>query len=253
MEKHKRIDLDKPDTKVLVKTQRVIIDEKKPTVPRAGKSTPAEATVRKKARTGVDHFADIAAREEETTQKALELKKKKFKGETEKALAKVRAQAEIQMNKDRLRMEYAQKKLEFEFKLQLQAAQRPQMGGQGLSRSAASAANIYYPAAPSQAQTSFHEYSPFSGHHQDSAASRFYFQASDYNSYTSQAQAASNSSWQPNMASSSAGTQRSLLSLASQSASPYSGWEQTPTDDTSKSESLSFTEQLNKNDSDMYQ
>jgi hypothetical protein len=134
----------------------LLLIKKKPTAPHAGKSTPAEPTVRKKARTGIEHFADITAREEEITQKALELKKTKFKGETEKAVAKVRAQAKIQINKDRLRMEYAQNKLELEYKLQLQAAQRSQMGGHGRS-----SANVY-----PMAQTSFHrdQSSPFFGH-----------------------------------------------------------------------------------------
>ena len=139
--------VNEQDNKSLIK--KLLVDEKKPTVPHAGKSAPAEPFVRKKARTGIEHFADIAAREEETTQKALELKQTKFKGETEKAVTKVRAQAEIQMNKDRLRMEYAQKKLELEFKfrLQAQAAQQPssQFGGHGRP-----AANIY-----PTAQTSF--------------------------------------------------------------------------------------------------
>lgn len=255
--KRKRIvdpdELDVKDNKLFAK--RVVVDEKKPTAPRAGKSAPAEPTVRKKARTGIDRFAEIAAREEETTQKALELKKTKFQGETEKALARVRAQAEIQMNKDKLRMEFAQKKLELEykFKLQLQAAQRSQMGGQGHS-----SANIYPTAA---AQTAFQQpdFSPFSAH-QD-ASSGFSF--SDYNSYSSQA--SSGSRWQPNVASSSSNQGSSLssssfpLQVASQQStgsgtgSPYSGWELTPTDDTSKSEGLTFTEQLNsKDDDDLY-
>ena len=137
--KRKKIDLelDVVDKKPFAKrvSSQVFVDEKKPTTPRAGKSIPAEPTVRKKARTGIDRFADIAACEEETTQKALELKKTKFQGETEKAVARVRVQAEIQMNKDKLQMEYAQKKLEYKFKLQLQAMQRPQtMGGKVILR-----------------------------------------------------------------------------------------------------------------------
>ena len=186
-------------------------------------------TAQKKARTGIDRFADIAAREEETTQKALELKKTKFKGETEKALARVRAQAEIQMNKDRLRMEYAQKKLEFDFKLQLQAvqaAQRPQMRGQSY---------------PTLQTFPGHQFSPFSGHQN---SSEFSFQGNDYNSYSSQTPSqASGSRWESNIASSSSSTQ-----------APYSGWEPSPgpTDDTSKSESLSFTKQLNSNNSDLF-
>lgn len=137
-------------------------------------------------------------------------------------------------------MEYAQKKLEleFKFKLQAQAAQQPssQFGGHGRP-----AANIY-----PTAQTSFHH------HDNNQNSSGFSFQSSNYNSnsYSSQDQ------WQPNVVSSS--TQRSSVSsasfpLASQSSvgTPYSGWESTLTDDTSKStKGLSFTEQLNSNDDD---
>ena len=111
--KHQDADVD---GKKLAK--RVVVDEKKPTAPRAEKSTPAEPSS-KKAKTGIERFADIAAREEETTQKALEVKRTKVQGETDRVVAKVKAQAEIQMNKDKLRAEYVQKKLEFEFKLQM--------------------------------------------------------------------------------------------------------------------------------------
>jgi hypothetical protein len=251
-------ELDVDDNKsLLAKRVASAVDEKKPTAPRAGKSAPAEPTLRKKARTGIERFADVAAREEETTQKALELKRTKFRGETEKAVARVRAQAEIQMNKDKLRMEYAQKKLEYKFKLQLQAAQetqRPQMRGQ-----------CYYP----QTSYSFQqpqpdpEFSSFSGRHQDHDISQAGFSFSDYNSYSSQASA--DSRWQPNMASSSTRSQGSLSSVTGsfkfplqvesprQSASPYSGWEQTPGPmDDKKSESLSFTEQLNDDSEDLY-
>ena len=119
--KHQDADVDGKKS-----AKRVVVDEKKPTAPRAGKSTPAEPSS-KKAKTGIERFADIAAREEETTQKALEVKRTKVQGKTDRAVAKVKAQAEIQMNKDKLRAEYAQKKLEFEFKLQM--AQQQQFSG----------------------------------------------------------------------------------------------------------------------------
>jgi len=210
--------------------KKVVVDNKKPTAPCAGKSTPAEAPTRKKAKTGIDRFADIAAREEETTQKVLELKKTKFQGETEKAVARVRAQAEIQMNKDRLHAEYAQKKLEFDFKLWLQTVQQQQMGGHSHSSSTS-----IYPTS----QQSFSTFSPSS--HQDTSG----FSFDNYNSYSSQA----SSGWQPNMASSS--TRGSSLSSssfpgASQPTSAFSGWEPTLTEDPPNSESLSLTEQLNE-------
>jgi hypothetical protein len=157
------------------------------------------------------------------------------------------------MNKDRLRMEYAQKKLEYGFKLQLraQAVQQPQIGGQ--PGQVHSAPNIY------PTQKSFQQFSPFSGYQDsDAQASGFSFSTGN-NSYSSQGSSLSSSRWQPNMASSS--TQVSSVSsasfpLASQSTSPYSGWEPTPrwspADDTPKSESLTFTEQLNSNDDDIY-
>lgn len=131
---------------------------------------------------------------------------------------------------------FSQKKLELElkykYKLQLQAAsaQQPQMTrSQGHTHSAA---NIY-PTAP---QTSFQQpdFSPFSGH-QDTSG----FSYSDYYSYSSQA--SSSSRWQPNVASSS--NQGSLLSSPS---FPLAS------DDTSKSEGLTFTEQLNSNDDNIY-
>jgi hypothetical protein len=111
--KHEDIDMDGKKS-----AKRVVINEKKPTAPCAGKLTPAEPSSRK-AKMGIEHFADITTREEETTQKALEVKRTKVQGETDRAVAKMKAQAEIQMNKDKLRAEYTQKKLEFEFKLQI--------------------------------------------------------------------------------------------------------------------------------------
>lgn len=96
-------------------------DSKKSRGPRAGKSVVAQTAVstKKGKTTGIDRFADIAAREEETTQKALELKKTKFESNRDKAVAKVKAKADIQMNKDKLRAELAQKKLELEYKFKL--------------------------------------------------------------------------------------------------------------------------------------
>jgi hypothetical protein len=167
-------------------------------------------------------------------------------------------------------MEYAQKKLEYKFKLQLQTAQVAQAA---LPQPHSMANRDVYP-AQTPAQTSYtfqqpqpeaqQEFSPFSGQ----------FSFSNYNSYSSQASSDSLARWQPNMASSSTPSQGSLSSatqaasgsfpLESQSASPYSGWEQTPagphagpspTDDNlnlKKSESLSFTEQLNNDSEDLY-
>ncbi|KAF8958631.1 hypothetical protein BDZ97DRAFT_1761996 [Flammula alnicola] len=99
-------------------------DDKKVTAPRPGKSAPA--TTQKKAKSGIDRFSEIAAKEEETTQKVIELKKTKAKGYADKEIAKVKSKAEVKMNQDRLKaelaakaMELEAKKVELEFRLKL--------------------------------------------------------------------------------------------------------------------------------------
>jgi hypothetical protein len=92
---------------------------------RAGKSTPAAVTTTasqrasKKAKTGIEKINAITAKEEETTQKVLELKKLKVKGENDKVLAKIKAKADLKMQQMKLRAELAQKKMDNEFRLQM--------------------------------------------------------------------------------------------------------------------------------------
>jgi hypothetical protein len=90
---------------------------------RAGKSTPAATTASQRAsknpKTGIEKINAIAVKEEETTQKVLDLKKLKVKGENDKVLAKIKAKAEVRMQQMKLRAELAQKKLDNEFRLQM--------------------------------------------------------------------------------------------------------------------------------------
>ena len=50
------------------------VDEKKPMAPRPGKSTPA-LTQKKTSKSAINKFSEIAAKEEETTQRVIELKR----------------------------------------------------------------------------------------------------------------------------------------------------------------------------------
>lgn len=110
--------------------KKIKVDDKKPTVPRAGKSTPSAvaSSTQKKSRTGIEKFSEIALKEEETTQKILELKKTKAKGVADKEIAKVKSKADVEMNRDKLKADLAEKKLahdleekklEFEYKLRM--------------------------------------------------------------------------------------------------------------------------------------
>jgi transcriptional regulator with GAF, ATPase, and Fis domain len=103
---------------------------------RAGKSTPAAPTASqralKKAKTGIERISAIAAKEEETTQKVLELKKLKAKGEYDKSLARIKAKADLKIEQMKIRAELAQKKMDLAQKkmdndFQLELA-RMQMG-----------------------------------------------------------------------------------------------------------------------------
>lgn len=101
-------------------------ETKPPKTPaRAGKSTPAAATTTasqrasKKPKTAIEKINTIAAKEEETTQKALDLKKLKVKGENDKVLAKIKAKTEVKIQQMKIRAELAQKKLDNEFRLQM--------------------------------------------------------------------------------------------------------------------------------------
>ena len=83
--KHKATAVEAPNT-IETKPQK--------TSARAGKSTPAAASgttaslrASKKPKTGIEKINEITAKDEETTQKVLELKKLKVKGENDKVLA----------------------------------------------------------------------------------------------------------------------------------------------------------------------
>ena len=101
-----------------------VAEKKQGKRPRESKSTPTAASTKKpKPLKGIERFGDVAAREEQTTQMALDLRKAKVLNEREKSVAKVKAQADIKMHKDKLRAELAQKKLELEYQFKLQMAQ----------------------------------------------------------------------------------------------------------------------------------
>ncbi|KIL54793.1 hypothetical protein M378DRAFT_182413 [Amanita muscaria Koide BX008] len=89
---------------------------------RAGKSTPATMASRrpsKKPRTGLEKLNALAAKEEETTQKALDLKKLKATGENEKALARIKSRGDVKMQRMKLRAELAKKKMDNDLQLQM--------------------------------------------------------------------------------------------------------------------------------------
>lgn len=96
----------------------------KKTAPRPAKSTPSTSTSQpNKKKSGLEKFADITAREEETAQKYLDLRKVKAEGRAARSLEKVRSKKEIQMNKDKLKADLAKRRLELEF--QLRSGQPP--------------------------------------------------------------------------------------------------------------------------------
>ena len=102
--------------------KRTKVDEKKPTAPRPAKSTPAP-TQKKTSKSAIDKFSEIAAKEEETTQKVIELKKTKLKALADKEIAKVKSKAEIKMNQDRLCAELEMKKMEYGYRFRFAATQ----------------------------------------------------------------------------------------------------------------------------------
>ena len=102
---------------VLEETKPVITAKK--TAPQKGKSTPANQSASKKSKTGAERMNAVSVKEEETTQKLLELKKTKVRAETEKQVAKVRAKADVRMQVDKLKADIAVKKMELEYKLKM--------------------------------------------------------------------------------------------------------------------------------------
>jgi hypothetical protein len=98
------------------------VDEKKPMAPCPGKSTPA-STQRKTSKSAINKFSEIAAKEEETTQRVIELKRTKLKASTNREIAKVKSKAEIKINQDRLCAELEMKKMEYEYRFKLAAVQ----------------------------------------------------------------------------------------------------------------------------------
>ncbi|KIL54973.1 hypothetical protein M378DRAFT_18368 [Amanita muscaria Koide BX008] len=119
----------------------VVEEEKKPgvealegkkTVARSGKSAPAMQPAAKKAKTGISKLEAVTMKEEETTQKVLDLRKTRAQGESERQLARIQAKAQ----QFKLKTELASKKLEIEAKkmdhdFQLRMAQMSQMGYPG--------------------------------------------------------------------------------------------------------------------------
>jgi len=102
--------------------KHVKVPEKNSMGPCPGKSTPAP-TQKKTTKSAIDKFSDIAAKEEETTQKVIELKRTKLKAYADKEIAKVKSKAEIKMNQDRLCAELEMKKMEYEYQFKLAATQ----------------------------------------------------------------------------------------------------------------------------------
>jgi hypothetical protein len=223
--------LGEDDSEGEKKPCKSVVNEKKPTGPCAGKSTPARPTTRKKATTGIERFADVAAREEETTQKALELKKMKFRGETDKAVAKLKAQAEIQMNKDKLRAEYAQKKLELEFKLEFQRAQMGMASAQRFSNFSGS-------------QSAFGTYNNFSSNQGSNSFS------SGAGWQTTPASSSESTPWSDWSSTQASGPYTSISALVSESPTMTSAQVQQPDENTATPLSRSFTQQLNAEDDD---
>jgi hypothetical protein len=94
--------------------------EARKTVAKQGTSSPAAAQPpAKKKWTGIERLEVLATKEEETTQKMLDLKKVKAQGVTERALAKIKASAEIKIQRERMRAELTAKKLDHEFQLRM--------------------------------------------------------------------------------------------------------------------------------------
>ena len=61
----------------------------------------------------------IAAKEEETTQKVLDLKKLKARGDNDKALVKIKAKVDLKMQQMKLKADLAQKRMDHEFQFQM--------------------------------------------------------------------------------------------------------------------------------------
>lgn len=144
------------------------VEAKKLTTPRTGKSTPATTTsAPKKARTGIEKLSDIAVKEEETTQRIIELKRAKAEGVANKEIAKVKFKAEIEMNRDKLKANLASQKLEhdfklkqmeWEYKLKMALSQQHQLSTAGPS---ASACHCYSEPTPHQPETDTHSFLGF--------------------------------------------------------------------------------------------
>jgi hypothetical protein len=103
-------------------------------------------------------FADIAMKEEETTQRLIDVKKKKLDGAQQEALAKINAKTQIRLQHDQLKAELAIKKQEQMFWLQMM-----EMG----HRSAQSTSNSF--------QMPSSNYTPSSMSHHNALASFFFF------------------------------------------------------------------------------
>ena len=85
-----------------------------------GKSVPVTQLAAKKAKTGISTLEAITMKEEETTQKVLDLKKTKAQGETKRELAKIHAKTQQYKLKAELvlkKLDMEAKKMEHEFQL----------------------------------------------------------------------------------------------------------------------------------------
>jgi hypothetical protein len=125
--------------KVMETREKKTVEGKK-MMAKSGKSVPATIQpVTKKKKTGIEKLEALATKEEETTQKMLDLKREKTKGVMERALAKIKASAEIKIQRERIKAELAAKKMDHEFQLRMaQIKQNPpaqHFGGNAITAS----------------------------------------------------------------------------------------------------------------------
>lgn len=158
----RRVDIDFGDGKDLEKAEsedgvevkaekvpKVQASRKKRTEPKPAISKRAELPIKKEKvqkRTPIDRFSDIAMKEEETTQKQLELKKTKVQGQSDEKIAEIQAKAKVKLQRDKLRAEYAQKKLDHEFRMAQMTHFQPQ-NNFSTSNAFASSSNSQYPSS----------------------------------------------------------------------------------------------------------
>lgn len=119
-------DSDKEDnTLVAVPAKRKVkteaktnLNNEKKTPARPGISAPAVRPEKKKAKSAVERFSDIAQMEE-SAQKELDLKAMKVKGVSSVKIAKIEAQTRLQIEKEKTKAVLAAKKMDQAFQLQM--------------------------------------------------------------------------------------------------------------------------------------